>query len=183
MTENRGTGAGGANTNRSGKPYEEKVDIESYLINNNSFYKVKDKCNYLQKTDNNNITYYFKQGNLKKFLAKRGKNIFRNPDMAILKEHDDRKHLIIFEVKNQNVSGSVDTKLWSGYTFRREYQKCLGDEYKIDYVFILSDYFKLEFDVNPKFKMLSEILEEQNIDVLFGSDNDYLENILKLIVD
>lgn len=182
---NRGTGAGGANTNKSGKYYETKVDIETTLLNEYNFYKIKtnSKLSYIKKTENKNNIYYFKQGGLKKFLEQRGKTIYRNPYMAVVKETNDNKHLIIFEVKNQTVSGSVDTKLWSGYTFRREYQKCLGEEYTIDYIFILSDYFKLEFEKNPKFQLLSEILEEQNINVIFGSDDDYLDKITKLIIN
>ena len=186
MTENRGTGAGGANTNKSGKTYEDKVDIENILIGKHNFDKCLNKkpnYTYLENTAGERNIRFFKQGNLKKYFATKGIILYRFPDMAIIKETENKKHLIIFEVKNQTVAGSVDTKLWAGESIRREYELCVGEEYKVDYIFILSDYFKIEFATNPKFKILAKIHEEQGIKHMFGSEDDYMEKMIELVMN
>lgn len=185
IMENRGTGAGGSNTNKNGKSYEDKVDIEQKLIDIEFFLKIQNKnINYSSKKLYNKVVYYFKQANLKKYLQLNGITIYRNPDIAYLKEYNDgKKHLTIFEIKNQNGSGSVDTKLWAGIGLKEEYEICLGKDYTIDYNFILSDYFKNQFDISPKFKILKKILLKHNINILYGSDEDYEETMIKLIIN
>ena len=66
--------------------------------------------------------------------------IFRCPDEAYIIEYNTGKiEIKILEKKTQNVSGSVETKLWASPSLKREYQLLLGDKFNIyimDYVLI-----------------------------------------------
>lgn len=60
--QNRGTGAGGANTNIQGKTFEEKTSFEPYMLEN-GFIRHE---NTLVKKDEHATITYVSQGNLKK---------------------------------------------------------------------------------------------------------------------
>lgn len=182
---NKGSGAGGTNTNKNGKSYEKEVDIEEFLITTECFEKVnKNNITYCSKVYDDRVVYYFKQANLKRFLQLNKITIYRNPDIACLKKYNDgRNYLIIFEIKNQNVSGSVDTKLWAAIGLKEEYVICLPEDYKIDYMFILSDYFKIQFDKSPKFKILEKILNKYKINIFYGNNKNYKTDMVKLIIN
>lgn len=122
---NKGTGAGGANTNYYGKQFEEKT----------------------------------------------------NPDEAYIIEYTSgRKIIKILEKKEQNVEGSVETKLWSGPSLKREYELVLGPEFEVFYGFCVNKFLKNKFISNEKkYTILNTILTENNISVLFGEDENYFE--------
>ena len=48
----------------------------------------------------------------------------------------------ILEKKEQNVEGSVETKLWSGPSLKREYELVLGNDFKVHYGFCVSEFLK-----------------------------------------
>ena len=186
---NRGTGAGGANTNKSGKTFEQKTENESRLlaagfIKKPIVEKNKAKFNYfLERTVSpTSSIVYLTQGALKLYF----KSIFsvemhRCPDEAYLFRQGDKYLLKILEKKNQNVAGSVDTKLMAGNGFIRDYKKCLkgaGKTFDVQYAFCISDFLKQDYVSDcQKFKNLREILEEDGIAVLFGDDEDYYDHL------
>lgn len=56
--------------------------------------------------------------------------LFRYPDEAYLIEYNTGKKVIkILEKKEQKVEGSVETKLWSGSSLKREYELLLGNDF------------------------------------------------------
>ena len=80
-TINRGTGAGGAATNASGKPFEELTSNESKLIELGFKSTPIGKKTYLSK-DN---VVFLTQGTLKAYTKQEfSKNVNRNPDEAYL---------------------------------------------------------------------------------------------------
>jgi hypothetical protein len=186
---NRGTGAGGANTNKSGKTFEQKTENESRLlaagfIKKPIVEKNKAKFNYfLERTVSpTSSIVYLTQGALKLYF----KSVFsvemhRCPDEAYLFRQGDKYLLKILEKKNQNVAGSVDTKLMAGNGFIRDYKKCLkgvAESFDVQYAFCISDFLKQDYVSDcQKFKNLREILEEDGIAVLFGDDEDYYEHL------
>ena len=105
----------------------------------------------------------------------------RCPDEAYLIRQGDKYLLKILEKKNQNVAGSVDTKLMAGNGFIRDYKKCLkeaAESFDVQYAFCISDFLKQDYVSDcQKFKNLREILEEDGIAVLFGDDEDYYEHL------
>jgi hypothetical protein len=176
---NRGTGAGGAATNISGKTFEEKTSNEARLLNagwtRHSIPGSKGKFSYfLQSPDGANT--FVSQGGLKAYAAAYwSKELFRCPDEAYISSGPLGLTLKILEKKNQTVSGSVDQKLCDGAWFKEEYAECLGNTVaSVDYAFCLSKFLKEEYQSTTKKWATMRILHQRHgIAVLFGDDADY----------
>jgi hypothetical protein len=120
MTENKGTGAGGANTNKNGKKFEEKTSNRERLLEMGFIENVTQKYNqrfvYLHKIMEEYSIVFVEQGDLQKYIKHNyNLDLFRNPDEAYIIEYNDgRKVIKILEKKAQNVDGSVDKIMeWS----------------------------------------------------------------------
>ena len=181
---NKGTGAGGANTNYNGKKFEEKTNNQIRLLNNGyikySFTKKPKKTYdyYLSKVFEDKTIIFVLQNGLKMYMKnKYNIDLFRCPDEAYIIEYNTGKKVIkILEKKEQSVEGSVETKLWSGPSLKREYELVLGDEYEVHYCFCVSNFLKNKLTSNEKkYIILNEIFNETNITVLFGDDENYFE--------
>jgi hypothetical protein len=103
---------------------------------------------------------------------------FRIPDEAYIFHREKKPLLIIIEKKNQNVDGSVETKLWEGPSLLREYQIFMGDIFDIKYLYTISSFLKthLQSD-NKKYVILNKILKENGIEIFYGEDIDYFVKI------
>ena len=181
---NKGTGAGGANTNLYGKQFEDKTNNEPRLLEmgytKHSFTKNPKKVYdyYLSKTFDDKTIYFVLQNGLKKYIkTKYNIDMFRCPDEAYIIEYNNgRKVIKILEKKEQNVEGSVETKLWSGPSLKREYELVLGAEFEVFYGFCVSEFLKNKLISNEKkYTILNTIFHENNIAVLFGDDENYFE--------
>ena len=145
--------------------------------------KVFDTCSYLSNInilENRNIEFVLHTG-LKKYMKhKYDIELFRFPDEAyIIKDKLCKKTIVkILEKKEQHVEGSMETKLWSGPSLKREYEIILGPGFEVHYGFCVSAFLKqkLESDI-PKYMILRQILRENHIEVLFGDDEDYFEKL------
>lgn len=181
---NKGTGAGGSNTNYYGKKFEEKTNNEIRLLNDGyikqSFTTSPKKVYdfYLTKTLEDRTIIFVLQNGLKTYMKnKYNISLFRCPDEAYIIEYNNGKKVIkILEKKEQNVDGSVETKLWSGPSLKREYELVLGDDFEVHYGFCVSEFLKKKMTSNKKkYTILSTIFHETNIVVLFGDDENYFE--------
>ena len=181
---NRGTGAGGSNTNYYGKKFEEKTNNETRLLEDgyakNSFTKKPKKTYdyYLSKTFEDKTIVFVLQNGLKMYMKnKYNIELFRCPDEAYIIEYNTGKKIVkILEKKEQNVEGSVETKLWSGPSLKREYELILGDAFEVHYGFCVSDFLKKKLvSTEEKYTILNKIFNEHNITVLFGDDENYFE--------
>ena len=181
---NKGTGAGGANTNYYGKKFEEKTNNQQRLLDSgytkHSFTKKPKKTYdyYLSKTFEDKTIVFVLQNGLKMYMRnKYNIDLFRCPDEAYIIEYNDgRKVIKILEKKEQKVEGSVETKLWSGPSLKREYELVLGHDYEVFYGFCVSDFLKNKIlSGDKKYTTLQTILHEQTIAVLFGDDENYFE--------
>ena len=178
---NKGTGAGGANTNLNGKNFEAKTSNEHRLLVQGfqkTYMDKKEQKNnfYLEKVFPNGKLVFVQQSGLKKYIKQYNNlDIFRCPDEAyIWFPLDDIPVLKILEKKEQQTAGSVDTKLLSGPAFKREYELALEGKFKIEYAYCLNEYFNKEFTSDSKkYKILGQILSENNIPTLFGDNEDY----------
>jgi hypothetical protein len=180
---NKGIGAGGANTNYFGKMFEEKTNNRQRLLEigytKYSFTK-KAYDNYLSKTFENKTVVFVSQNGLKTFMKnKYNIDLFRCPDEAYIIEYaSGRKVIKILEKKEQNVDGSVETKLWSGPSLKREYELVLGLEFEVFYGFCVNEFLKNKLISNKKkYTTLNTILNENNIAVLFGDNENYFETL------
>ena len=183
---NKGTGAGGANTNLYGKKFEDKTNNQERLVEigyvKNSYAKKQKKANdyYLSKTFEDKTVVFVLQNGLKTYMKyKYNIDMFRCPDEAYIIEYTSgRKVIKILEKKEQNVEGSVETKLWSGPSLKREYELVLDGKFEVYYGFCISEFLKKKLISNDKkYTILNTIFQENNIEVLFGDDENYFETI------
>ena len=192
--KNKGIGAGGANTNVHGKKFEEKTNIENYLIEN-GFEKTifsKNKYDYiLSKTFDNKKVIYLCQNGLKTYMKKEYNiDVFRCPDEAYIIQYSDGKKIIkILEKKEQNVDGSVETKLWACPSLKREYELVLNlpnsnENFVIDYALCINDYlYKLLASDKPKYLILVKILNENGINFYNGDCQNYFPSVFQWLLN
>lgn len=184
---NKGTGAGGKNTNYYGKEFENKSDNQRRLLNNGYIKKEFTDINnnkvygyYLSKTFEDKTIIFVLQNGLKTYIMTNYNiELFRCPDEAYIIEYNNGdKILKILEKKEQNVEGSVENKLWAGPAFKDEYDYMLGSIFKVEYGFCVSNFLKNKLTSNKnKYIILNKIFKKHNIVVLFGDDADYFERL------
>jgi hypothetical protein len=104
-------------------------------------------------------------------------DLFRSPDEAYIIEYTNgRKIIKILEKKEQKVEGSVETKLWSGPSLKREYEFVLENNFEVFYGFCVNKFLQNKIISNKKkYIILNKIFNENDIDVLFGDDENYFE--------
>jgi len=183
---NRGTGAGGANTNVNGKSFEEKTSNEQRLLSTGFIKKTipgSDRAKYgyylvKEMSPTESITYLTQTGLKAYFEYFFKKEMCRQPDEAYLFRRGTTYTLKVLEKKNQNTAGSVDTKLLAGPGFIEEYQILLGEMFTVRYAFCISAFLKKDYvSDTTKYKTLRTINERHGIKVLFGDDVDYYETL------
>ena len=183
---NKGTGAGGANTNLYGKKFEDKTNNYPKLLEDGYQEHKYDKSNklnkecYLEKDFLDKKVIFVKQGGLKKFIKeKHNIELYRCPDEAyIIYYTNGRKVIKILEKKEQNVEGSVETKLWAAIGLKEEYIIELGTEFEVYYGFCLNNFLKKKIiSKENKYITLNKIFIKYDIHVMFGDDADYYSKL------
>lgn len=175
---NRGTGAGGANTNKNGLSYELLTELDSEY-EKVSTTKYKNTYGIRFRVDKNELFTVTKQANLFKFMGEYvNKGISRahgckNPDECFI--HERSKTMFIIEKKFQTMSGSVCEKIQTGL-FKRHHYSDIFPDYNIHYIYCLSDWF----NVNCKAEL--EYLVKEKIPVFWGSSLTYKEDIIVFIL-
>ena len=167
---NRGTGAGGATTNVNGLNFEQKTSNEPRLLSDgfvrSQIPGCKGKFGYCLAKDE---VVYVTQNGLKNYVRDKFEiELSREPDEAYIRKDGDTYVLKVLEKKNQNVEGSVETKLMTGPAFVDEYEFCLGDKFRVEYAFCLSDFLKQKYmSDDKKFVSLRRFNEKHEIRVFF----------------
>lgn len=175
---NRGTTF--SKNNLYGKIFEEKTNNHYRLLDCGYTKKIlnKKKMDYLCKHfDDKTITFVTQNGFKSYMKLFYNIDLFRCPDEAYIIEHNTGEIIIkILEKKEHNVEDSVEIKLWSGPSLKREYEIILGNRFQIYYGFCVNDFLKRKITSNElKYNTLNKILYESNIIVLFGDDDNYFE--------
>jgi len=182
--------AGGKNTNFFGKLFEEKTNNEPILLNNGYIkYNLINKPTkqhhyYLSKNLENKIITFTLQNGFKLYMKKKYNineiNLFRHPDEVYIIEDKVKNKIIIkiLEKKSQNVEGSVETKLLSSISLKREYELALGNQFEIHYGLCLNNFLKKKMiSSEKKYIIWNIIFNENNIKLLFGDDSNYFETL------
>lgn len=170
-----------ANTNLYGKKFEIKTNNEKRLLGDGYIKMLyNNKKVYIEKTyEDKKIVFVLQNGLKMYFREKYNIELFRFPDEAyIIKYKTGRNILKILEKKEQKVEGSVETKLWSGPSLKREYELILGSKFEVHYGYCVNEFLKNKIiSNNKKYVCLRTILEENNISVLFGDDENYFKTL------
>jgi len=195
--KNRGIGAGGANTNLHGKKFEEQTNIENYLLEK-GFEKTvfseikKNKYDYtLSKTFDGKKIIYLSQNGFKTYMKKYYNiDAFRCPDEAyVIKYKDGRKIIKVLEKKEQNVDGSVETKLWACPSLKREYEIVLNtndtnDNFIVYYALCVNDFlYKSLTSDKQKYQILRKILQETDVTFFQGDVDNYFERLYQWLLN
>ena len=163
-------GVGGGNT-VSGLEFETRVDLIQLITKIDGYsaekrhgsagvwlrYKGKDVARAFRKHD---FYRYLKEHNVdwQSLLSKQ-----LLPDDALLVIV--RETLFIIEVKFQSVAGSVDEKLQTCDYKRKRYQKLVhGIGLKVEYVYVLNDWFK-----HPSYKDTLDYIDSVNCHYRFNT--------------
>lgn len=199
---NKGTGAGGANTNEYGITFEKDTCISDLLISK-GFIRHSDKkykgIDFLYKETEERYIIHVKQGNFGKWMNARFNTNFefsRNPDTAFIIIDKTNVHIYIIEKKEQRVEGSVIDKLLASPLIKEEYQYCLqliNTEYNftIDYTLCLNHWLYLEMfpekkENPPKIKAIlrrkSNILSLERNNIKIIEDKDYADYVFNEII-
>ena len=191
---NKGTGAGGANTNLHGKKFEDKTNNERRLLEqgytkqyytDKKFKKTPAHSEYyLSKTFEDKTVVFVLQGGLKRYMKQKYDiELFRCPDEAYIIQYNSEEKILlkVLEKKEQSGEGSVETKLWAGPTLKREYELVLGENFRVEYGLCVSKFLQGKFtSTDKKYVTLNTILKkEHNIPILFGDAEDYFETLDK----
>jgi len=176
---NKGTGAGGANTNKNGLSYEEYTDLKC---------KYK-SCNFIKKDSIYEVVFegyerrFIKanKSTLHKYMKKMGEINQDLTPAAGCKEPDEayidneKKSVFIIEKKFQQTSGSVDEKIQTGH-FKKIHYEELFPNFKIYYIYCLSDWFKKE-----EYKSTINYLKINSIPIFWGSSETCKEDMIQFM--
>ena len=148
-----------------------------FVISNNTKFGY-----FLSKRFENKRVIFVSQSGLKEFIKKFYYiELFRHPDEAYIFEYSDGRRVIkILEKKEQNVEGSVDTKLLSGPIFREEYVEALENKFEVKYAFCVSKFLQDKIlTQDRKHLIFNKIMARHDIDILFGDDLNYFDKLDK----
>lgn len=176
--KNKGTGAGGSNTNGNGLPYEGMTELD-------------DRITIMDKKKDSPFTVIKFNGHEKLFVKTKQAQFFKymkdETDKEIKQAHgckkpdecyidEELKIIFIIEKKFQQTNGSVcekiqtpDFKLW-------QYSRTFPD-YTIVYIYCLSDWFKTN--------CISELeyLDIKKVPYFWGSSETYKDEIIKFMLN
>ena len=174
--KNRGTGAGGSNTNKNGLSYEKKTDLDDMImiISTNKDHQVikfvgYDKC--FMKTKQANFFKCMKDHTDSSVEKLHG---CKHPDECYIDK--EAKNIFIIEKKFQRGSGSNCEKLQTAPSKRDNYSETFPG-FNIIYMYCLSDWF----EANCKGEL--KVLNDKNIPYFWGSSKTYKDDIINFIIN
>lgn len=173
--KNRGTGAGGSNTNKNGLSFQEITKLPSShkeKIGQFTYIKFQNVDKLFIQAFNKDLIKYMNmngQVNLNITFASGCKS----QDEVYINEHD--KIIYIIEKKFQQGSGSVDEKIQTGI-FKKIHYTRLFQNYKIYYIYCLSDWYK-----KKEYVSTLDLLKEFDIKIFWGNDLDYKNKMIHFI--
>jgi hypothetical protein len=175
---NKGTGAGGGNTNKNGLAYEELTDLTDKLTKNIT---IKKGINEVEFEGYERKWIKASKDNLKKYMKEKGELNdeplpapgCKEPDEAYV--DPEQKIVFIIEKKFQQGPGSVDEKIQTG-PFKLEHYKELFPNYKVYYMYCLSDWFKRD-------EYNSSVLynNKNGVQTFWGGSETYKQDIIEFI--
>lgn len=172
---NRGTGAGGSNTNKNGLLYEDLTDLQDRV-------QIVKEGRYSSEIRFDNHPQVFtrtKQSNLFKCMKNELDTSIqkahgcKNPDECYIDK--ESRTIFILEKKFQQCSGSVCEKIQTSDFKVWQYSRTFPN-YNIVYVYCLSDWFR-EHCVAEL-----EYLDLKHIRYFWGSSDTYKDDIIHFIV-
>ena len=174
--KNKGTGAGGAKTNKNGLKFEELTSLESEYETSTAI-------------ENGQLITFL--GSDKKYVSSKKTQVFKymtannNMDTNVKKMHgcknfdgcyidEEAKIMFIKEDKYQQVGGSICEKTQTPHAKNWQLERTFP-EYKIIYMYVLSDWFRKNCEAEL------EYLAAHHYPVFWGNENNYKKEIVEFI--
>ena len=176
MNKNKGTGAGGSNTNKNGLLYESKTSLDTHYeyskqINGFTVVKFNTSPTEFVTASKTQFFKYMKDEMNKEIAPAHG---CQRPDECFI--NNDKKIVFIIEKKFQSGHGSVCEKIQTPDFKVWQYQR-LFPNYKIVYIYCLSSWFR------EKCKSELEYLMYKNVPVFWGDDEFYKEKLISFMTN
>ena len=178
LVVNGGTGAGGANTNANGLPFENMTDLSTrhIVIHETQHSKT------IQFANSNSVKQfiYTKQANFRRYMGNIiDNNILslhgaKNPDEVYIDEMN--RIIFIIEKKNQNTSGSKCECIQTAVNKQRNYNRRIPT-YNVVYIYCLSSWFRDNCQAEL------DDLNDDNIPVFWGNEQNYKNDIIHFMVN
>ena len=174
--KNRGTGAGGANTNLYGKTFEQQCDLESSLLAMGFERRVMNKSMkygyYLYRDDG---ATYMKQSGLREYARSKYNierlHLFPDECFIIPKSNGTRPTLVVLEMKHQRVEGSCFDKIKCAPFYQYQYKELFGHLFDIEYHLVVNDFIQTKIKNNP---LLEKYLALHGVKYFPAENDDYL---------
>jgi hypothetical protein len=190
IIKNRGTGAGGAQTNKNGLSFEYHTSLMGLIKIEQYFYtQSKPNSKAKKKPKPYKLITFNSYDKLLIMAHQSGFNMYMRDKKLINKDIDvmhgcskpdesyideDKKVIIIIEKKLQTTSGSVCEKIQTAPAKLYNYTERFPG-YIVNYIYCLSDWYKSNCKAELKY------LKQAKIPVFWGDDADYKEKIIKYI--
>lgn len=180
---NISSGARKSFTQLFNKKFDEITKNESRLLHHNYIkVSINKKNYYLIKHTEKCDKIFVTQENLKVYMKiKFGIIMVRSPDEAYITIPSDgsKIHIKILEKKELNLMGStIESKLFTGPSFKREYNLVLGDKFIVSYAFCVNSFLQKKIEsIDKKYVILKQILNENEISVFFGNEWNYFAKL------
>tara|TARA_B100001093_G_scaffold503105_1_gene557010 strand:+ start:1119 stop:1679 length:561 start_codon:yes stop_codon:yes gene_type:complete len=174
--KNKGTGAGGLNTNKNGLPYEEITELNDKI----TVVKENKTSSEIKFNKSERIFIKTKKANLFKCIKDETNTDIpkahgcKQPDECYIDE--ESKKIFIIEKKFQQVSGSVCEKLGTPHSKIWHYKRTFPG-YTIIYIYCLADWFKKNCVAEL------EYLNAHNYPYFWGSSETYKDDIINFILN
>lgn len=174
--KNKGTGAGGSNTNKNGLLYEKLTDLNDRCIvvetlQNAQKIKFDNSKKIFIKTQQFEFLKYMKDKINNEISPAHG---CKKPDECYIDE--ELKNIFIIEKKFQQVHGSVCEKIQTPHFKLWQYRRKFPD-YNIIYIYCLSEWFKK----NCKSEL--EYLNFIKCPYFLGNSKTYKDDIINFIIN
>lgn len=157
-------GTGGANTNRTGLPFERSTKLVDSLVA--AGFTIQER-NVLR--GRNTVAQLVGKSSIHQFLAEKG-TVHAMPRVGRLEPDDaiyvmETDTLFVIEKKWQEVEGSTDEKIQTAVYKMYYYNYLLeGSGIKLRFIYLLNDWFKRE-----KYELVIKWLRENGVDIHFNS--------------
>jgi len=116
---------------------------------------------------------------------KYNEKVIRVPDeIIILEKNGEKPILFIIEIKNQNVEGSVETKLWACDGLLYEYSSLYNNIFDVNYCIVVNNFLKNKFEdeKNIKYKILKSYFAKREIKLFYGEDTKYNTKLINFVL-
>jgi hypothetical protein len=170
---NKGTGAGGSNTNKNGLSFEDETELTSEFTKIELDMLSRDKKIFIEAS----------KGKLHKIMKSRNEINMDILPAAGCKKPDDsfinikNSAIFIIEKKYQQGPGSVDEKIQTG-PFKKQHYEELFPNYTIHYIYCLSNWFKRD-----EYKSVMNYLKKNNISIFWGEEPNYKNDMIQYILN